>query len=166
MFQVYPFTDEDPAHNILTCSTCLEQINHPEKMDQNHWRCLNDAVWSEADAVKVVSWRLLEILKSNGVDWAGDLQDMMYMEEEVDSWAKQQEDHEEVVKHFDSNGAVLSEGDGVTLIKDLDVKGANFTAKRGTAVRNIRLVSDNAEHIEGKVEGQRIVILTKFVKKL
>ena len=51
------------------------------------------------------------------------------------------------------------------LIKDLPVKGAGFTAKRGTAVRGISLVQDNPEHIEGRVEGQRIVILTKFVKK-
>ena len=51
------------------------------------------------------------------------------------------------------------------LIKDLPVKGAGFTAKRGTAVRGISLVADNAAHIEGRVEGQRIVILTAFVKK-
>ena len=51
------------------------------------------------------------------------------------------------------------------LIKDLPVKGAGFTAKRGTAVRGISLVLDNAAHIEGRVEGQRIVILTEFVKK-
>ena len=50
------------------------------------------------------------------------------------------------------------------LIKDLDVKGSSLTAKRGTAVRNIGLTS-NPEHIEGRVDGQRIVILTKFVKK-
>ena len=53
----------------------------------------------------------------------------------------------------------------MTLIKDLKVKGANFTAKRGTAVRNIRLVHDNAGQIEGKVETQMIVILTEYVKK-
>jgi protein PhnA len=47
----------------------------------------------------------------------------------------------------------------------LDVKGANFTAKRGTAVRNIRLVHDNPEQIEGKINGQGIVILTQYVKK-
>ena len=56
-------------------------------------------------------------------------------------------------------------GDTVVLIKDLVVKGANFTAKRGTAVRGISLVVDNATHIEGSVEGQRIVILTEFVKR-
>ena len=50
-------------------------------------------------------------------------------------------------------------------MKDLPVKGAGFTAKRGTAVRGITLVPDNAGHIEGRVEGQRIVILTEFVKR-
>jgi protein PhnA len=60
---------------------------------------------------------------------------------------------------------VLASGDSVTLIKDLEVKGAGFTAKRGTAVRTISLVQENPEHIEGRVNGQRIVILTKFVKK-
>ena len=45
------------------------------------------------------------------------------------------------------------------------MKGANFTAKRGTAVRRISLVADNAKQIEGKVDGQHIVILTEFVKK-
>jgi protein PhnA len=51
------------------------------------------------------------------------------------------------------------------LIKDLVVKGGGFTAKRGTAVRGISLVEDNPAHIEGKVEGQRVTILTEFVKK-
>ena len=60
---------------------------------------------------------------------------------------------------------MLEAGNTVILTKDLNVKGANFTAKRGTLVRGISLVEDNPEHIEGKVEGQRIVILTKFVKK-
>jgi protein PhnA len=67
--------------------------------------------------------------------------------------------------HRDSNGAVLAQGDSVVLIKDLVVKGANFTAKRGTVVRGISLVSDTASQIEGRVEGQRIVLLTEFVKK-
>ena len=68
-------------------------------------------------------------------------------------------------KHKDANGAILNQGDNVVLIKDLPVKGAGFTAKRGTAVRGISLVADNPAHIEGRVEGQRIVILTQFVKK-
>ena len=50
-------------------------------------------------------------------------------------------------------------------LKDLNVKGGGFTAKRGTAVRNISLVHDNHEHIEGRVNDQHIVILTQYVKK-
>jgi protein PhnA len=53
----------------------------------------------------------------------------------------------------------------VVLIKDLDVKGATFTAKRGAAVHNIKLVWDDANLIEGRVENQNIYILTQYVKK-
>jgi len=93
---------------------------------------------------------------------------MMYLDDETLAWAQATGDHlsaDEVVRHLDSNGAVLEAGDTVTLIKDLNVKGSSLTAKRGTAVRNISLVPDNPEQIEGRVEGQQIVILTKFVKK-
>ncbi|MEY3438144.1 MAG: hypothetical protein RL265_729, partial [Bacteroidota bacterium] len=75
------------------------------------------------------------------------------------------ESDDDKIVHKDSNGAILQNGDTVTLTKELDVKGATFSAKRGTAVRNIRLVHDNAEQIEGKIEGQSIVILTQYVKK-
>jgi len=67
--------------------------------------------------------------------------------------------------HRDSNGVPLVQGDTVVLTRDLPVKGAGFIAKRGTAVRGISLVADNPAHIEGRVEGQRIVILTGFVRK-
>ena len=67
--------------------------------------------------------------------------------------------------HKDSNGHVLQNGDSVVLIKSLDVKGSTLTAKLGTVVKNIRIVEDNTEQIEGKVEGQQIVILTKYVRK-
>jgi protein PhnA len=100
--------------------------------------------------------------------WPQELLDMLYLDDELLAWAKasgEGQNEENQVIHKDSNGAVLEAGDTVTLIKDLNVKGANFTAKRGTAVRGISLVADNPEHIEGRVEGQRIVILTKFVKK-
>ena len=93
---------------------------------------------------------------------------MLYLDDETLAWAQstgEGQSEEDKVEHRDSNGAVLEAGDSVTLIKDLNVKGANFTAKRGTPVRNISLVQDNPEQIEGRVEGQRIVILTQFVKK-
>ena len=109
---------------------------------------------------------MLNKLRKEG--WPNDLLDMMYLDDEERTWAEASGDHiaeEDKIVHRDANGAVLSTGDNVVLIKDLNVKGGGFTAKRGTAVRKIALVSDNAEHIEGRVEGQQIVIITKYVKK-
>ncbi|WP_417268792.1 PhnA domain-containing protein [Celeribacter sp.] len=141
------------------CATCANGLKG-EEVPEGHWNALTTAMWSENDAVKVLSWRLLTRYKDEG--WASDALDMLYLEPEVEEWAKAV--GPEVI-HRDSNGAVLSSGDTVVLIKDLPVKGGGFTAKRGTAVRGISLVADNAGHIEGRVEGQRIVILTEFVKK-
>jgi len=59
----------------------------------------------------------------------------------------------------------LQNGDTVVLIKSLDVKGSSVNARLGTVVKNIRLVHDNVEQIEGKVEGQTIVVLTKYLRK-
>ena len=66
----------------------------------------------------------------------------------------------------DSNGTTLNDGDSVTIIKDLKVKGANVTLKRGTMMKNIRLTND-PEEIEGNVEKVRgLVLKTCFVKKV
>jgi len=150
---------------IYVCETCRSQIENPDAVDANHWRCLNDSMWSQVPAVQVMAWRMLDRLKGEG--WPQDLLDMMYLEDDVRAWAQAgaTDSGADAVIHRDSNGAVLEAGDTVTLIKDLNVKGGGFTAKRGTAVRGIRLVADNAEHIEGRVSGQQIVILTQFVKK-
>jgi protein PhnA len=156
-------SDGSAERSILTCGTCRSQIEHPETMDANHWRCLNESMWSQVPAVQVMAWRLLNRLRGEG--WPQDLLDMLYLDDEVRAWAESEAATEAAVKHVDSNGAELAAGDTVTLIKDLDVKGSSITAKRGTAVRNIRLVHDNPEQIEGRVDGQQIVILTKFVKK-
>lgn len=64
----------------------------------------------------------------------------------------------------DSNGAILKEGDSVTVIKDLKVRGSSGIIKRGTLVKNIRL-SDNADEIEGKGEKSVMVLRTEFLKK-
>ena len=64
----------------------------------------------------------------------------------------------------DSNGAVLKEGDSVTVIKDLKVRGSSSVIKRGTTVKNIRL-TDDADEIEGKVEKSVMVLRTEFLKK-
>lgn len=64
----------------------------------------------------------------------------------------------------DSNGAVLRDGDSVTVIKDLKVRGSSSVIKRGTMVKNIRL-TDDADEIEGKVEKSMMVLRTEFLKK-
>jgi len=159
--------NEQTADNsILICHTCQQQIDNQETMDINHWRCLNDSMWSTVPAVQVMAWRLLTRLSAEG--WPQDLLDMLYLDDELLAWAKagiEDNSADNAVKHLDSNGVLLEAGDTVVIIKDLNVKGTSFVAKRGTAVRGISLVADNAEHIEGRVNGQRIVILTRFVKK-
>jgi protein PhnA len=65
----------------------------------------------------------------------------------------------------DSNGNVLSDGDSVTLIKDLKVKGTSVTLKRGTLVKNIRLTEDE-EEVECNIEKVKgLVLKACFVKK-
>lgn len=165
IFEV-PHSPEDAEKHILICSNCREQIEDPETTDLNHWRCLNDSMWSPVPAVQVMAWRMLNRLRTEG--WPQDLLDMMYMDEELKTWANAGQGSSETtgVIHKDSNGVTIEAGDTVVLIKDLNVKGSSLVAKRGTSVRRVSLVHDNPEQIEGKVEGQQIVILTKFVKKV
>ncbi len=64
----------------------------------------------------------------------------------------------------DSNGAILADGDSVTVIKDLKVKGSSMVIKRGTKVKSIRL-TDDPEHVDCKIDGSSIVLKTCFLKK-
>ncbi|MEH6616967.1 MAG: PhnA domain-containing protein [Porticoccus sp.] len=165
IYQIPPVGDGNADQCILACDTCRNQIENPESIEANHWRCLNDSMWSQVPAVQVMAWRMLTRLAAEG--WPQDLLDMLYLDDELLAWAKAEDSDDEDddrAPTLDSNGAVLQSGDAVTLIKDLDVKGAGFTAKRGTAVRNISL-TDNPEHIEGRVNGVRIVLLTCYLKK-
>lgn len=153
--------------SLLACTICITQLNCEEDLDVNHWRCLNDAMWSEFRAVKVVAWRMLSRLKNEG--WPKDLLDMMYLEDADLRFAKESGDHldeSEKIIHRDANGAVLQAGDSVVLIKDLKVKGSSMVAKQGTAVRRISLDHENAKYIEGKVGPTQIVIITDYVKKM
>jgi protein PhnA len=155
-----------PEHHLWICEICDQQMKNIETADVNHWRCLNESIWSEVPAVKVVSWRMLQKLKHQ--DWVPDLIDIAYLDDETLEWAKATGDDknpDDAIIHLDCFGAVLNHGDNVVLTKSLDVKGATFSAKMGTVVRKIRLVEDNAEQIEGKVNGAQIVILTKYVRK-
>ena len=168
VYYLPPNSNETLEDSILTCGVCFEQIEDSDKTDANHWRCLNDSMWSENLPVQVVAWRMLNRLKAEG--WPQDLLDMMYLDEETLDWAKSINEgvveDENAVIHRDVNGVQLQAGDSVVLIKDLKVKGSSMVAKQGTAVRRISLDHDNAEYIEGKVGAQQIVILTKYVKKM
>jgi len=167
IYEVPPTSKGTIDDSILACETCIDQIENPDQVDANHWRCLNDSMWSEVAAVQVIAWRMLTRLRAEG--WPQDLLDMLYLDEENLDWAKatgEGEDEEEKIIHRDVNGVVLQAGDSIVLIKDLKVKGSSMVAKQGTAVRRISLDRENAEFIEGKVGPTQIVIITKYVKKI
>ena len=166
VFSAAPDKMETLGNCVLISKNCANQIKNPETTDANFWRCLNDSMWNENLPVQILAWRMLSRLKNN--DWANDLLEMMYLDDDALAWAKETgegEEKEEKLLHRDSNGTILQTGDSVVLVKDLEVKGANFTGKRGDAVHKITLVRDNHEQIEGRLNGQGIVLLTNFVKK-
>ncbi len=166
LYEVPPQKGLSADTSIMICPKCLAQIEKKEEPDSNHWRCLTESMWSEFAPVQVTAWRMLNRLRNES--WASENLDMLYLTDENLAWAKATGDHESdgtVELHRDSNGHVLQNGDSVVLIKSLDVKGSTLTAKLGTVVKNIRIVEDNTEQIEGRVEGQQIVILTKYVRK-
>ena len=164
LYAVAPYDDSKAEQCVMTCAVCREQLAEGSELDTKRWHSLNDTVWSSVAAVQVLSYRLLKRLAAE--PWAQDLIDMVYLTEEVQHWADATEtpDSDDGEPTLDSNGTQLFAGDTVVLIKDLDVKGTSFVAKRGTAVRGIAL-TNNPEHIEGRVNGTRIVIISAFVKK-
>lgn len=167
VYQVLPIQSENLDDNLLACKVCVSQIEDSEQTEANHWRCLNDSMWSEHKAVQVTAWRMLSRLRAEG--WPQNLLEMLYLDEETLTWAKatgEGEPEADQLIHRDVNGVVLETGDSVVLIKDLKVKGSSMVAKQGTAVRNIRLDRENENYIEGKVGPTQIVIITEFVKKI
>lgn len=169
VYHVAPSDANDANNNIYISSKCVAQLTGAEAVDPDAWRILNETMWSEVPAVQVVAWRMLNRLKNEA--WAADALDILYLDDALLEWAKagaavaETDAPAEADVHRDSNGTELKNGDSVTLIKSLDVKGSSINAKMGTAVRNIKLVHDNTDQIEGKIDGQQIVILTKFVRK-
>ena len=163
VYTLPPHTAESLEHSVLIAKSLKDQVENPETTDEKDWRGLSDSMWNENLPVQILSWRMLARLKNN------DLLEMMYLDEDALAWAKatgeDEEEDENKIVHKDTNGVTLLDGDSVVLIKDLDVKGATFTAKRGAAVHNIKLVWDDATLIEGRVENQTIFILTQYVKK-
>ena len=143
---------------IIICSTCAASIEDPTT-DEKHWNCLHDSMWSTEPAVQVMAFRLFTKLS------AQDQLDMLYLEDDVKAWAEEGLNDEEQEPTRDSNGQILEEGDSVSIIKDLPVKGAGFTAKQGTSVKNIRMAPGDPTHIQGRVNGTMIFLKTTFLKK-
>jgi protein PhnA len=156
---------EARGKTAVVCQSCREQIESAGPLDTNHWRGLEENIWTENALVKVLAWRVLTRLSSEG--WAQDLLHQLDLESDQLEWAREGQAPAETsaaAEPRDSNGTILKQGDSVILIKDLDVKGAGFTAKRGTLVKNIS-VTDDPALIEGKVNGTQIVLKTCFLKK-
>ena len=166
IYEVLPQDGRNADNCIMACEKCRSQIDKKAELEPNHWKALSETMWSEVPGVQVVAWRMLNRLRNES--WAADNLDMLYLDDEKLQWAKATGDHENdgsVDLHKDSNGNILQTGDTVVLTKSLDVKGSTLNAKMGTVVKNIRLVENNTEQIEGKIEGQVIVILTKYVRR-
>jgi protein PhnA len=159
VYEVSP-SDGSVDQAILVCEKCNNNLSNLDETTIDDWHCLNDSMWSGVAAVQVVAYR---VLKSVG---AQDLLDQLYLEDDIKAWADaQSSSNSDSAEVKDSNGVTLVNGDSVTIIKDLDVKGANFTAKRGTVVKNITLNGIEGQ-IEGRVNGTKIVLLSKFLKKV
>ena len=166
LYEVGPQDRYDEHNSVMLCSKCLAQIEKKEDLDIKHWNFLTTTMWSEVPGIQVITWRMLNRFRHES--WAMESLEMMYLDDDTLAWAKATGDHDNdgsVDLHKDCNGTVLQTGDTIVLTKSLDVKGTNLNAKLGTVVKNIRLVEDNTEQIEGKIEGQVIVILTKYVRK-
>lgn len=153
--------------SLALCEACNAEFSSKGELFPTRWFCLKETIWSEVPAVKVFSNLILQRLAEH--PWARDLLDQMYLEDELRAWVDELKaagdlDAEAGHKVVDSNGTQLFPGDSVTLIKDLEVKGANFTAKRGTLVKNINL-TDDPQLIEGRVNGTQIVLKTQFLKR-
>jgi protein PhnA len=159
-YTVSPKNDDSTENQVAICGTCISAM---DKKDAGfHWRCLEGSIWSPESSVQALSYRILHNYKEE--DWANNLIASVDLDENVIQWALSAFEVPNV--HKDAFGNVLENGDNVVLTQALDVKGTNFTASKGTVVKRIKLVHDNEEHIEGKINDQTIVILTKFVKKL
>lgn len=154
-----PISDGSVDQSVYLCENCNTQIEN-EELDENHFNCLNDAMWSETPAAKIMTYILLNRLGRQ------DMIDMMYLEEDELKLAQQTVEAEaNKLTYRDANGVELKAGDTIVILKDLEVKGAGFTAKRGTSVTRISLAPGDAGHVEGRVNGTKIFIKTEFIKK-
>ena len=157
-YTVSPKKDE-PENQVAVCEDCVHAMGVKEQSD--HWRCLEGSIWNIEPAVQALSYRVLQYYKDE--EWANEVISSVELDENIIQWAMSAFALADL--HKDAFGNTLENGDTVVLTQGLNVKGTSFTAAKGTVVKKIRLVNGNTEQIEGKINNQLIVILTKFVKK-
>ena len=158
-YMVSPRADDIPENQVALCDTCLTAMSEEDKGD--YWRCLEGSIWNSEPSVQALCYRLLQSYRDE--EWAKGVLNAVELDEDTSQWAMSSFDVPDV--HKDAFGNLLESGDTILLTQNVKVKGTNFTAGKGTMVRKIRLVQDNPGQIEGKINDQTIVILTKFVKK-
>ena len=90
-YEVPPVADEpDIARTLLISEACHEVLERPKRLQGREWQCLAEVVWSEMPAVQVVAWRMLHELAKRE-DWAREVIEEVYLDEEVEAWAKSEE---------------------------------------------------------------------------
>lgn len=163
-YTVSPKEDHLIENQVALCEVCFDCIESKDFSNTNHWRALTGSIWSETPSVQALSYRILDTMKSE--TWASETLEGVFLDEAIISWAMTEANAEaNKIIHKDAFGNVLNSGDNIVLIENLNVKGTSYTAPKGTQVKKIRVVIDNPEQIEGKINNDTIVILTKFVKK-
>lgn len=158
-YAVSPMNNDAITNEVALCNTCLNTLSKGK--DNVHWQCLAGSIYNPEPSVQALTYRIL--YQHSDEEWAKDIMQSVELSEKVIDWALSAFQQKEV--HRDAFGNELQSGDNVVLTQVLNVKGTNFMAPKGTVVKRIRLVPDNVEQIEGKINEQTIVILTKFVKK-
>ncbi len=90
VYELLPFEEEPFVDGcIFICDGCRKQILEPKKMIPTHWRCLNNALYSEVPAVQVMSFRILRRLEKTGERWATELLEHAYLDPGLEDWANQ-----------------------------------------------------------------------------
>ena len=158
-YTVSPKDDSNIENQVALCDTCLQNIQ--SENFSSYWQFLEGTIWNPVPSVQALSYRIITQCKEE--NWASDFLSAVDIDDNIIQWANTAFEKADV--HKDAFGNTLESGDNVVLTQALNVKGTSFSAAKGTVVKRIKLVHDNTEQIEGKINDQTIVILTKFVKK-
>lgn len=90
-YEVPPVADEpDIERTLLVSEACHGMLEYPRRLKGREWQCLAEIVWSEMPAVQVVAWRMLNELAKRE-DWAREVIEEVFLDEEVEAWAKSEE---------------------------------------------------------------------------